>query len=388
MAAPGPVTVFDTVARGTYGEAASDMVDSANEKGPDPDPEAPALPEAAPVETDTELSAPEPPADAAHGEKTEHAPLAQFASRAGGRPQLAEGLPPEIQQPVDPWPVPIQGLVPPAGAQSFSDLELMRLQQPAAGSARNTRVLVTVLVVAVLALAAGAVGVVARGWSSDDKQRTPVALTSPAAVSPAAVSPSSGASVAAPPPAAGSEDTSPVPTGPVAQSIAPEYIGDLGEICEGTVYWPMMPKRSSTKVPHPILVYGDTGSGDRTTYTMFRAWFLKSKAAEKTWSTTEMVPSQVQMVACLERIAVGKKAKSCTYTSPGSGFAGGTATLYHATYRLHVRETATGKKVLEKKLEADSTECPYSLGVPDDKKAYMEVKEYTLTSTMSKLSGL
>ncbi|WP_436520673.1 hypothetical protein [Actinoplanes sp. HUAS TT8] len=326
------------------------------------------------------------PADTEHGEKTQHAPLAQWAARAGGREHPEAGSP-EVQAPIDPWPMPIQGLTPPPGAPSIEDLDLATYAQPAVRQ-RNLRVLVAVLVVAVTALVGGAIGVVARGSTGN----TPaVALTTPAVLPsrdlssglPSLLQPSPQPSVTP------SEDLSTIPPGPVPQGVPPESIYDMDQICQGLTYWPMLPKRSSTKAPHPILVTGDTGEGKRLPYTMFKAWFLKKPAAlEKAWSSSSMPVSKIQMVACIDRVSVGAKVRTCTYESPGSGLAGGEATLYHATYRLHVYETATGKKIMDTKLAAKDTTCPYALGVPDNHKVYMEITDTTLAATMSKFAGV
>lgn len=335
------------------------------------------------VVTDTELVEADPPTDTAHGEKTEHAPLSQFASRVGGRP-LPEPGSPVIQEPVDPWPAPIQGLIPPAGAQSFEDLDLLQYTQPGAAPPRNVRLLVTVLVVAVLALVAGGVGVVARSWAGDENHTPDAASPSSAAVFPSIESLRGGAASSSPSPTS-SEDDSPVPTGPVPQGVPPKNIYEMDQICSGETYWPMLPKRTSTKNPHPILVYGDLGDGERMPFTMFEAWFLKGKTAEKAWDREpDESPSAIQLVACVDRVSSGAKVRTCKYDSPANG----SATLYRATYRLHVYEAATGKKLLDKKMAAQDTSCPQVIKIPDDKKLYMEMTTNTLVPSLRKLVGI
>lgn len=329
-------------------------------------PEPPAGKTVEPVTDDTELAV--PPDSTGDGEKTEHAPLAQWATRSGGRPQPPIGST-HLQEPIDPWPVPMQGLIPPPDAPPIEDLEAL-LKAPSAGSAKRTRRLVAILVVAVLALIGGAAGVVARSGSDGEKRQQ----SFPA---PALGTLSSGPTHAAPPSAP--DDTEPVPSGAIAQGVDPANVYEMGGICDGQVYWPTLPKYAG-KAPHPILVYGDTADSTRLPYTMFDAWFLKAKSAEKTWSYDKS-PKVIQLVACVDRVAVGAKVRSCTYGEPLPG----KGTLYHATYRVHVHETSTGKKLLDTKLEAKDTSCPHVVGVPADKKLYMEVKTAALLTVLRKV---
>ncbi|GLW33029.1 hypothetical protein [Actinoplanes regularis] len=317
-------------------------------------------------------------------DKTEHAPLAQWAGRAGGHPQPPAGSA-ELQVPSDPWPAPIQGLGLTADQAAVDHLETLQYTPPpqlpdaalpptlpatlVAGRDRGSRGLVAILVVTAAALLAGAVTLGALVRSQAEKRATDSTASrsssTPAAGTtrqsyPASV-PSTGATA----------DLKPIPAGPVAQGVPPETVYEMDEICRGETYWPMLPKRAG-KAPHPVLVYGDLSDGTRLPYTMFDTWFLKSKAKETAWSY-DKPPTTIQLVACVDRVSVGAKVRSCS-----------AGVLYRATYRLHAYETATGKKLLDTKIKASDTSCPRVDRLPDDKMIYMEPSESALVAALRK----
>ncbi|MBW6434481.1 hypothetical protein KZ829_12130 [Actinoplanes hulinensis] len=344
-----------------------------------------------PLRADTEPDGPPAgdtaPDDPSSGDtdKTEHAPLAQWASRAGARSQPATGSA-ELQAPTDPWPEPIQGLGAPADHAAVDHLETLSYVPPpallaapvAAPEKLSARGLIAILAVTTFVLLVAAAGLVGAVLAETGNRRdTPAASRSSAAG--AATRESSPAEGARPTPStAVTDDLEPIPSGPVAQGIPPATIFDMDEICRGETYWPMLPKRTG-KAPHPTLVYGDTGDQSRLAYTMFNTWFLKSKDKETAWSY-DKPPTTIQLVACVDRVATGAKVRTCTDPERFEG----TGVLYRATYRVHLYETATGKKLLDKKLEAKDISCPHVVRLEPDKKLYMEITEPTLVATLGR----
>ncbi len=314
-------------------------------------------------------------------DRTEHAPLAQWASRAGGHPQPPAGSA-ELQVPTDPWPAPIQGLGPTADQAVVDHLETLQYIPPqqlpdtglpatlVTGPDRGTRGLVAIVVVTAVALLTGAAALVGVVWSQTEKQRLTDSTASRSSSTPAAGT--ARQSYPASVPSTGlTDDPKPIPAGPVAQGVPPETVYEMDEICRGETYWPMLPKRTG-KAPHPVLVYGDTGDGTRLPYTMFDTWFLRSKEKETAWSY-DKPPTTIQLVACVDRVSVGSRVRNC-----------GAGVLHRATYRLHVYETATGKKLLDTKLQAKDTSCPNVVRLPDDKKVYMAPSEAALVAALRK----
>ncbi|MBO3741137.1 hypothetical protein [Actinoplanes flavus] len=332
-----------------------------------------------PVPTDTT------PDDPSTGDtdKTEHAPLAQWASRAGARSQPAGQ--PELQAPADPWPEPIQGLGAPADQAAVDHLETLSYVPPpllpataATAPEKNfSRGVIAILAVTAFVLLVGAAGLAGAVLADSEKRReNPTASGSSAAGAAARPSSSTG-DVRPSPSTAVTESAEPIPSGPVAQGIAPATIFDMDEMCRGETYWPMLPARSAKK-PHPVLIYGDTGGGIRLPYTMFYTWFMKPESTKTTWAPED--PTTIALMACVDRVSSGAKVRTCSYTGPNTG----KAVLHRATYRVHVYETATGKKLLDTKIEAKDTSCPYVGDIPDDRKIHMELDESTLVSTLRK----
>ncbi|MFB9335197.1 hypothetical protein [Actinoplanes octamycinicus] len=318
------------------------------------------------------------PSDTGDVDKTEHAPLAQWASRVGARPQPAPGSG-ELQTPADPWPEPIQGLVPPIGQPPFAGVDLPGYAYPAPAPATpQRRHLGAVLAVTAVALLVGAAGVLVALWPDDKKGGPDGKKGSPVAAPSGAVTEKRAEATAGTTIPGSARPTTATPTGP-APLITPLNIFDVDPICGGEGYWPAQPKRAG-KAPHPVLVYGDLGSGERMPFTMFETWFLHGKVKEATWSS-QQDPAKIQLVACVDRVSVGAKLRTCTYTDPDRG----TGTLFRASYRLHVYEAATGRKLLDKKLKGTEKDCPYTLRVPTDKKLFMQVSEDDLVAALGKL---
>ncbi|GGN90267.1 hypothetical protein GCM10010112_75500 [Actinoplanes lobatus] len=335
-----------------------------------------------PMRADTEPDGP----SASDTDKTEHAPLAQWASRAGGRAQPAAGSA-ELQAPTDPWPEPIQGLGAPADQAAVDHLETLSYIPPpalpatlaAAPERLSARGLIAILAVTAFVLLVAAAGLVGAVLAETGKRRdTPAASRSSA--SGAATRVSSPADGTGPTPSTAVTDAleEPIPAGPLAQGVPPASVFDMDEICRGETYWPMLPKRTG-KAPHPTLVYGDTGDQGRLPYTMFNTWFLKSKDKETAWSY-DKPPTTIQLVACVDRVATGAKVRTCTDPERYEG----TGVLHRATYRVHLHETATGKKLFDKKMEAKDTSCPQVARLEPDKKLYMELGEPALVAALGK----
>ncbi|GAA0459901.1 hypothetical protein Aca07nite_41800 [Actinoplanes capillaceus] len=318
-------------------------------------------------------------------DKTEHAPLAQWASRAGARPQPPAGSA-ELQAPTDPWPEPIQGLGAPADQAAVDHLATLSYVSPpalpatrvAAPEKTSARGLIAILAVTTFVLLVAAAGLVGAVLAETGKRRdTPAASRSSAAgAGTRASSPADGTRPT--PSTVVTDDLAPIPPGPVAQGVPPETVFGMDEICRGETYWPMLPKRTG-KAPHPTLVYGDTGDQGRLPYTMFNTWFLKSKDKETAWSY-DKPPTTIQLVACVDRVATGAKVRTCIDPERFEG----TGVLHRATYRVHLYETATGKKLLDKKMEAKDTSCPQVSRLEPDKKLYMEISEPALVATLGK----
>ncbi|GAA4972901.1 hypothetical protein [Actinoplanes utahensis] len=306
-------------------------------------------------------------------DRTEHAPLAQWASRAGGRPHPE---PAETQAPVDPWPLPIQGLNPPPGSASTDDLLTLQYD-PFAPPRRpaRTKARIAVAAAAVVLLAAAG-GVTVAVWPS----ATPTAAPSlPAGAASTTTTATTGAAEAPVPPAAVGDDSGPMPTGPAAQGVPPRSVFDMDELCHGETYWPTLPRRTGNKAPHPVLIYGDQGGGNRMPYTMFNTYFRKPSKVEATWAPDD--PATIRLVACVDRVAAGSKVRYCPASREPSSEK---LTMFRASYRLHLYETATGRKLLDTRIAANDTECPYIGQAPADKKVYMEIGEPTLVATLRK----
>lgn len=360
------------------------MVDTGNERdGDTPEPDGAADPETSTAWTvgsvvdDTGI----------HDEtvdKTEHAPLAQWASRAAGRPQPE---PQEVQAPVDPWPLPIQGLNVPVGAAETDDLLTLQydpfgVPRPApapAKSRRGVRIAIAAAAVVTLAVAGGTTAAM---WPSAQ----PFAQPSPAGAAPASAAPpgttvTGPASAAPTSTAAVGDDSAPMPTGPVAHGVAPANVFEMDRICAGETYWPTLPSRSGRKAPHPVLIYGDLGGGGRMPFTMFNTWFLKPSTVETTWGM-QKDPATIRLVACVDRIAAGSKVRFCPSSRTSSSSE--KLTMFRASYRVRLFETATGRRLLDTKVAGNDTACPYVGEVPGDKKVYMEIAEPTLVATLRK----
>jgi cellobiose transport system substrate-binding protein len=90
------------------------------------------------------------------------------------------------------------------------------------------------------------------------------------------------------------------------------------------------------------------------------------------WQTEN--PALVQLLACVVGIERGAQIRTCSYqpTGGGSSF---TVRLYHASYTLEVRETATGALLRTVELAAADTSCPFFVSVSSN--------DPTINATMS-----
>ncbi|GAA2194725.1 hypothetical protein GCM10009848_59720 [Micromonospora lupini] len=170
----------------------------------------------------------------------------------------------------------------------------------------------------------------------------------------------------------------PVVQGPQASAYPAEKIEDLNRVCDEDVYYPELPKRAG-KAPHPVvLLLSDTPGLRRKNDTYYYDLGL-SKKVEQTWSSED--PKVVQIVACLDRVSSGSTIRTCKFDDPKPQ----SLPLVRTSWRLRVYETATGRKLLEKKMTGDDQKCPYVVLVGADKKIYAEVSDRAAIAALRNL---
>jgi hypothetical protein len=242
--------------------------------------------------------------------------------------------------------------------------------QSPAGRSSSALIATVILAVVLLVAASGAVGSYFLLRSPKTTASGPMTATP---LSPTADdSPSPSAS------AAPIETEEPVQQGPQASAYPAEEIDDLTRVCDENVYYPELPKRAG-KAPHPLALFIGDGSGLR--YQDGTYYFSQglSKTVEQSWAPSD--PRKVQMVACLDRVSVGAKIRSCKYDDPKPE----TLTLLRANWRLRVYEAATGRKLLDKRMAGDDQTCPYVVLVRADKKIYAEVSDRAKVAALRNL---
>ena len=166
--------------------------------------------------------------------------------------------------------------------------------------------------------------------------------------------------------------------GPEPSAYSAEDINDLDRVCDDNVYYPTSPKRAG-KAPHPVVLLVDDGSGIRyqdSTYYFSRGL---SKAVEQAWASDD--PKNVQMVACLDRVSIGTKIRTCKYDDPKPAM----LTLFQAGWRLRVYEVATGRVLLDRRISGDDQACPYVVLYGADKKTYAAVSDRAAVAMLRNL---
>ncbi|GIF60200.1 hypothetical protein [Asanoa iriomotensis] len=169
---------------------------------------------------------------------------------------------------------------------------------------------------------------------------------------------------------------SPVEEGPLPSTYAPVDGRDLEKVCDQEAYFPLSPKRAG-KPPHPVALMraggpGDTRFQDQTYYYDLGL----SKSVEQTWAPESL--EKVQLVACLDRVSAGSTIRRCTFDDPAPD----TLPLVRATWRLHVYEIATGRKLLDRTLAGDDQSCPYVVLVGADRKLYAKVSDRAVIAAL------
>jgi hypothetical protein len=187
---------------------------------------------------------------------------------------------------------------------------------------------------------------------------------------------------AAPPPApqrrlvAPSATGEPVPEGPQASSYAPVDDRDLEKVCDGEVYFPQSPKRAG-KAPHPVvLLRADRPDSNRIQDQNYYYDLGYSDSVERTWAAEKV--AKVQLVACIDLVRGGSTIRRCEYDDPAPD----TLSLVRATWRLHVYELATGRKLLDKRLTGDDQSCPSIVLYGPDKKIYAKVGDRAVIAAL------
>ncbi|WP_410811188.1 hypothetical protein [Micromonospora sp. 067-2] len=215
------------------------------------------------------------------------------------------------------------------------------------------------VVVLVLVACVGLVG----GFFLLRAEKTPLA-SSPTSRAP--LRPTTGGS----PTASGLPDQSeePVAQGPQASAYPAEKTEDLDRVCDEDIFYPELPKRAG-KAPHPVVLLLSEYPGLRYQDSGYYYDLGLSAKVEQTWAAKD--PRKVQMVACLDRVGTGSTIRSCKFDDPKPQ----TVQLVRTTWRLRVYEAATGRKLLDRKMNGDDQKCPYVVMVGADRKIYAEVSD-------------
>ncbi|MEV6303297.1 hypothetical protein AB0M02_28060 [Actinoplanes sp. NPDC051861] len=241
--------------------------------------------------------------------------------------------------------------------------------QPA-GKPRSRAAVIAAVVVGVLVIVAGigAVGSIFALRSDDTTSSRP-------AIGP--VTPEAGG---LPDPALSGEPevTEEAEQGPEASAYPAEKVFDLNRVCDENVYYPDQPKRTG-KAPHPVVLLVNDGDGIRSSNGTYYFDQGLSDSVKNTWAPES--PAKVQMVACLDRVKVGGKIRSCKYDDPK----GLVVTLMKASWRLRVYEAATGKVLLDKAMAGDDKACPYFVLYGPDKKIYSKVSDRAAVAALRNL---
>jgi hypothetical protein len=162
------------------------------------------------------------------------------------------------------------------------------------------------------------------------------------------------------------------PAGPKASSYPVREHDDLNRVCDEW-YYPQSPKFAG-KGPHQIAV----GVVDRKD---FPSRIVKSSVDvpyslnEKSWRA--WMPSdaaKTQLMVCVDLLTTGKQVKKCTYEDPKDE----QIPLIRATYQVRLFEVSTGRKLVDKKVAGNDTECPSMILLGSDRTIYTGVDDRDL----------
>jgi hypothetical protein len=158
--------------------------------------------------------------------------------------------------------------------------------------------------------------------------------------------------------------------GPEASPYAVADIDDLDKVCEGT-YFPQSPKYQD-KAPHPvaIMLKDRLDMPYRVPQSIYDVGYSASAERRKAWNARD-TPKAVQLVACVDLVASGKKLRTCRFDDPKPD----TLPLKAGYYQLSVYETATGRKLLTKRISGDDRACPTAALIGADHTLYTGITE-------------
>jgi len=142
----------------------------------------------------------------------------------------------------------------------------------------------------------------------------------------------------------------PAQEGPRPSSYPAGDVKDFAQVCDNDVYFPQSPMRSS-RAPHPVVLIAGA-VGNRYQRIDYSSLLGSSTTVQQTWAPVST--KKVQMVACLDYESLGSQIRTCKYGQSAEV----AVALLRATYRLHVYEVATGRKLLDKMIVGDDPKCP------------------------------
>ncbi|GIF78302.1 hypothetical protein [Asanoa siamensis] len=186
---------------------------------------------------------------------------------------------------------------------------------------------------------------------------------------------------AAPPqqPAPAPHTAAPAGQAPRASTHPPTGEQDLAAVCDQKVYFPRSPKHAG-KAPHPVALFRE--KMPNTPRAKDNTYYLgvdPSSQAGQTWATESY--DKVQLVACVDRVTTGTTIRECRFDDPTPE----TVTLLDATWRLHVYEVSTGRKLLDKTMPGDDRACPVVAFVGLDRKIYAKISDRTTIASLRDL---
>ena len=168
-----------------------------------------------------------------------------------------------------------------------------------------------------------------------------------------------------------SESVEPSPTGPRAATYPVRDDDDLARVCDGW-YYPQSPKFTG-KAPHQISV-GVIDSVLMPSRHIMAAVTVPDlrESVWRAWIPEK--PGATQLVACVDLTRSGSKLKSCKYDDPKPE----TIDMKQGFYRLRLYEAATGKKLFDKPLTGEDEKCPIAVFLAQGESLYSEVDDRQL----------
>jgi len=246
-------------------------------------------------------------------------------------------------------------------------------QPPPPPAKSPTRLIALIAVIGVLLVACAgstAYGVVTALRDTDPEPGRNLGIAGPAATSPSAAPTTSA-------PGRPTGVTGKAPAGSKASSYRVRKEDDLERLCDRW-YYPKSPKYTTAVAPHPIAIsVRDRKDLDfRTTKSYLSVPYDAPAAVRDAWQPKS--PAKVQLVACVDLVAIGPKVKSCKIDKPKPS----SIPMKEGRYRLTLYEVATRRALLDTKLTGEDESCPFFIVIGNDRSVYTGLEDAQLVETL------